>query len=153
MTEALTLRDHLVAILESEEGEKLVVYDDATGKPIRPGSLVVGHPTIGIGRALDVHGITHAEAVFLLNGDIEATLPDMPRVVGPAWPNLSPRRQAVLAAMAFQMGANGLLAFRFTLNRVAAGDFAAAADAMLGSTWAKQTPGRAQRMAQMMREG
>ena len=130
-----------------------MVYDDATGKPIRSGTTVVGHPTIGIGRALDVHGISHAEAVFLLEDDIAAVLPDMPRVVGPCWPNLSPARQAVLAAMAFQMGANGLLAFRFTLNRIASYDFAAAADAMLASTWAKQTPARAQRMAQMMREG
>jgi len=147
-----TLRDHLQAILLREEGERLVVYDDATGKPIRPGSVVVGHPTIGIGRALDVHGISHAEALALLDGDIAAILPDMPRIV-PAWPRLSLARQACLAAMRFQLGPNGLVAFRTTLSRVEASDFAGAADAMLASAWAQQTPARALRMAQMMREG
>ena len=153
MTASVTLRDHLLHMLPDEEGERLVVYDDATGKPIGPGSVVVGHPTIGIGRALDVRGITHPEAIYLLQNDVDEVLPDMPRIVGHSWDTLAEARQACLAAMRFQLGKPGLVAFRMTLTRVQAGDFAGAAAAMLDSKWAQQTPGRAQRMAQMMREG
>jgi GH24 family phage-related lysozyme (muramidase) len=59
----------LSQMLEREEGLRTLVYDDATGKPIGPGSVVQGHPTIGIGRALDVNGITAVEADFLLEND------------------------------------------------------------------------------------
>jgi lysozyme len=60
----------LGVLLEREEGLRLAVYDDATGKPLLPGMKVVGHPTIGIGRCLDRKGITEAEARALLENDL-----------------------------------------------------------------------------------
>jgi lysozyme len=62
-------------------------------------------------------------------------------------------RQAVLAAMGFQLGIAGLLAFKATLRAMEAGSYAMAAAGMLASKWASQTPARAQRMAAIMREG
>lgn len=146
------LRETLTAILTREEGERLFVYDDATGKNIRPGTLVVGHPTIGYGRALDVRGISHERALSMLDDDITLALEDVPPLV-PSWPQLSVNRQAVLAAMAFQLGANGLAGFRQMRARIGAGDFAGAAACMLDSLWARQTPQRALRMAELMRKG
>lgn len=64
------LQKVLIPMLRAEEGLRLTVYDDATGKPIKPGTLVKGHPTIGIGRALDVNGITEAEAEYLKANDV-----------------------------------------------------------------------------------
>jgi lysozyme len=55
--------------------------------------------------------------------------------------------------MAFQMGINGLLKFKKTLTLIEMGDFDAAADGMMKSLWAKQTPNRASEMAEQMRSG
>lgn len=139
-------------LLKREEGLRLKVYDDATGKAIVPGSKVVGHPTIGYGRALDTKGITEAEARALLSNDVE----EVEAAVSTALPwtdALSPKRQTVLQAMAYQMGLAGLLGFKNTLAMVKAKDFAGAAKGMLSSLWARQTPARAGRMAEMMRTG
>jgi lysozyme len=142
----------LSQMLEREEGLRLTVYDDATGKAIVPGTLVVGHPSIGIGRALDVRGISTGEADFLLENDINEVLAQV-REELPYFDGLSARRQVVLLAMAFQMGIGGLLGFRNTLAMVKAGDYSGAATGMLNSRWAKQTPARARRMSDIMRDG
>jgi len=59
----------------------------------------------------------------------------------------------VLYSMAYQLGVDGLAAFNETLKMVAAGDFSGAANGMLNSLWARQTPGRARRHAEVMRTG
>lgn len=141
----------LVTILEREEGERLFVYDDATGLPIKPGSWVKGHPTIGWGRALDVEGISHAEAAVLLTNDTGAL---QAQLKGMGWyAGLDPARQDVVAAMAYQMGTRGLLAFTGMIACVVKKDWTGAAAGMMASLWARQTPGRAARMAATMRTG
>lgn len=142
----------LVPLLTNEEAVRTLVYDDATGKLIGPGRMVVGHPTIGIGRALDRKGITRAEAHYLLVNDIAEVQRDLDKCL-PWWRQLDPRRQMVLAAMAFQMGVDGLLKFTNTLSYAKAGSYERAAKGMLDSLWARQTPARAQRMAEIMRKG
>lgn len=142
----------LVELLRREEGLRLTVYDDATGKPLLPGMKVVGHPTIGIGRCLDRKGLTTAEATLLLENDIAEIQAELARAL-PWATGLSETRRVVLQAMAFQLGLAGLLKFRATLAAIQRGDYAAAADGMLASLWACQTPARAARMAAMMREG
>lgn len=142
----------LVPMLRAEEGLRLAVYDDATGKPIVPGSKVVGHPTIGVGRALDTNGITAAEADMLLGNDLGRVAAALDANI-PWWRGLTVTRQAALAGMAFQMGVAGLMAFKSTLGMIQTGDYVGAARGMLASKWATQTPGRAARMAQMMEHG
>lgn len=146
------MNDILLPLLRADEGTRLVVYDDATGKPIRPGSKVIGHPTIGTGRALDVNGITQEEADYLLANDVAKVQAALDQRI-PWWRGLTVNRQAVLASMAFQMGVAGLLGFTNTLSAVQAGAYGAAADRMLLSRWARQTPARAGRLSEMMREG
>jgi lysozyme len=142
----------LVPMLRQEEGMRLLVYDDFNGKPIGPGTLVQGHPTLGVGRALDVNGISPAEADFLLRNDIARVMAQLDLGL-PWWRELSPNRQAVLVAMGFQLGITGLLAFKNTLAMIKAGNYDGAAAGMLNSLWAKQTPDRAKRMAQLMQRG
>lgn len=62
-------------------------------------------------------------------------------------------RQAVLISMAYQMGVDGLDAFKNTLHSISAGYWVLAAGEMLDSKWARQTPSRAKRHAEQMRTG
>jgi hypothetical protein len=55
--------------------------------------------------------------------------------------------------MAYQLGMNGLAGFANMLKWCELGRWDEAAKEMLRSKWATQTPGRAQRAAQMMRDG
>lgn len=64
-----------------------------------------------------------------------------------------PARIAVLQSMAYQMGVQGLAAFKNTLQAVIERRWNDAAAGMLNSRWARQTPDRAKRHAQQMRTG
>ena len=52
-----------------------------------------------------------------------------------------------------QMGVEGLAGFKNTLALISQENFAAAASSMLMSKWARQTPNRAKRHADVMRSG
>jgi len=142
----------LADLLLTEEGKRLTVYDDATGEAILPGTKVIGHPTIGIGRALDRKGITTAEALHLLDNDLVEVKAQVAKSI-PWSARLTETRRMVLEAMAFQMGIAGLLAFKNTLSMIERGNYEGGANGMLSSLWAKQTPARAKRMAALMRDG
>lgn len=141
--------------LRRDEGERFHVYDDATGGPIVKGSVVVGYPTVGIGILLDKRkggGLLPEESEFifnnrlrLLNVDLEVRLPWIKK--------LDPARRGVLVNMAFQMGIAGLLNFKNTLGLIERGKYQDAAQEMLGSKWAQQTPARANRLSVQMRTG
>jgi lysozyme len=135
------LREQLL----TDEGLRLKPYTDTVGKN-----------TIGVGRNLDDVGITKLEAMYLLENDISRAIRDL--VAALDWfPLLDPVRQCVLVNMAFNLGVGnskrGLLSFQNTLAAIASGDYAAAADGMLRSKWAKQVGHRAERLAKMMRTG
>jgi len=57
----------------------------------------------------------------------------------------------ILYAMAYQMGVQGLLKFKRMLVALRSHDYVEAANQMLDSLWARQTPERANRMADKMR--
>ena len=130
--------------LRSEEGEILHAYQDH-----------LGYWTIGVGIMIDKRkggGITKEESTYLLLNRVLA----IQRKIETALPwtaSLNPARKAVLTGMAFQMGIDGLLGFKDTLRYISAGDYKRAARNMRASKWAKQTPGRADRMATQMETG
>jgi lysozyme len=66
---------------------------------------------------------------------------------------LNEARQAVVIGMCFQMGIAGLSKFVNTMQAVKEGRYEDAADGMLASRWAKQTPGRAEKLAKQMESG
>lgn len=145
----MSFADRLIA----NEGLRLTVYDDATGKPIQAGSMVIGKPTIGVGTLICAPGgITSAEAMMLMNNRIGIAQAAADKLV-PGLRQSDPVRFDVLTEMAFQMGGDGLGKFVNTLQAVRERRWNDAADGMLASLWAKQTPGRAQRLSQTMRSG
>lgn len=115
----------------------------------------LGWWTIGIGRLIDKRkggGITQEEAEYLLGNDIDRKLAELQSNI-PWLDQLNDARKAVLLNMAFQMGTGGLMGFTTTLHLLKTGQFDAAADSMLQSLWAKQTPGRAKEMSEQIRTG
>lgn len=144
----MTLEDQI----KNDEKLRLVVYDDATGQPIGPGTKVIGHPTIGYGRALDVRGITREEAEYLFANDRDEVKIELTKAI-PWMTQLNEPRQAVLYGMAFNMGVGGVLKFKQMLLAAQKGDFLSASREMLSSLWAKQVGTRATRLAQQMING
>ena len=128
----------LKATLKQAEGVKLKPYTDTVGKL-----------SIGVGRNLADNGLRMGEVEQMLENDVT----DVVLQVGtlPCWHALSDVRQRVLAEMCFQLGFGGLKAFKKMLSAIDEGNYAQAADEMLESQWATQTPGRAHRLSQAMR--
>jgi lysozyme len=144
--------DELMDELVGDESLRRVVYDDATGLPLHPGMVCKGHPTIGVGRALDVRGLTVDEIKFLLRNDAVQAIDDLTRAL-PWFETLDSVRQAALADMAFNLGLAGLLGFHQTLSSIQTGDYKAAAAQMLASKWAGQVGDRAKRLASRIETG
>lgn len=135
---------NLAQQLEREEDRKRSAYQDH-----------LGFWTIGVGRLIDARkggGLTDEEIDYLLANDIKTKTSEVAKAL-PWMSTLNAARQGVLIGMAFQLGTDGLLAFKNTLAKIQAGDYAAAADNMLLSKWATQTPERAKRMAKQMETG
>jgi lysozyme len=131
-------------LLIREEGFKPHAYKDH-----------LGYWTIGFGRMVDERrggGISKAEGMFLLMQDIEKIRAELDEEI-PWWRFLNEDRKAVVISMAYQMGTSGLFKFKNTLKNMQKGDYKKAAKGMRSSLWAKQTPGRAERMAKAMESG
>ena len=130
--------------IKSDEGLVLHAYKDS-----------LGFLTIGYGRLIDKTkggGITQQEAEYLLSHDIAYKLGQLYAQL-PWIDKLNNARKGVLLNMAFQLGVAGLMGFKNTLAKIEAGDYEGAAENMLQSKWATQTPARAKRMAEQMRLG
>ena len=66
--------------------------------------------------------------------------------------DMPPEVQGVLIEMVFQIGFSGVMKFRKMIANMQEKNWKAAAEEMLDSLWAKQTPGRANRLAVIVRE-
>lgn len=138
------MRENVVRSLRGEEGEVLHEYKDH-----------LGYSTIGIGRLIDKRkggGITSEEAAYLLGNDVDKVIDQLNKRL-PWWTKLDDARKGVLINMAFQMGIDGLLGFKNTLRMIEQGRYTDAANGMMQSLWARQTPARAKRMSEQMRTG
>ncbi|HEX3809620.1 MAG TPA: hypothetical protein VHW02_07935 [Rhizomicrobium sp.] len=144
-------RDKLISDLIGEEGERFVVYDDATGKQIGPGDTLQGHPTVGIGHALDLTPFTDAQARMICGWDIDAKTP----AVYTQWPWLSTQtepRQRGVADLAFNMGVQKLSAFTTFLSLLKAGKFDAASEDLAATAWAREVgPARTAHIQNLIR--
>jgi len=130
--------------IKQDEGLVLHVYDDT-----------LGYSTIGYGRLVDRRkngGISEEEALYLLKNDVNARLNVLENAID-FFARLDDARKAVLLNMSFQLGIAGLLKFKSTLSYIESGDYENASANMLKSLWARQTPNRANRLAEQMRTG
>jgi lysozyme len=133
-------RKKLAADLRRDEGERLKLYKDTAGKW-----------TIGVGRNLSDRGISKAESEYLLQNDITDHLQELYQAL--PWLAKKPEPiQRALANMAFNLGVPGLLKFTTTLAYVQAGQYNAAANALLANRkYAKQIGERIERLASLLR--
>lgn len=134
-------REKLIAQLLTDEGLRLKPYKCTAGKT-----------SIGCGRNLDDVGISKAEAMALLENDIDNCARDLDRSL-PWWRDMDDARRNVLLNMTFNLGIARLLGFKNTLALMKAKRYDAAAAAMLDSKWADQVGMRAARLAKIMRTG
>lgn len=144
--------DLLESDLIRDEGLRLQVYDDATGKPIKPGDTLKGYPTIGVGRNLTGKGITKDEAMYLLRDDIPETEEALDAAF-PWWRGLPEPVARGMANMCFALGLAGLSRFAIMLAALERHDFQTAATECLASKWAGQVGPRAERISNLFLEG
>ena len=133
----------LVAQIKRHEGIRLAAYEDH-----------LGYLTIGVGRLIDARrggGISEEEADYLLANDLATCVQDLLGI--PAFAGLDHVRQQALVNMRFQLGAQGIRAFRRMWKAIGKHDFEAASVEALDSVWAKQTPSRAKEIAEQLRTG
>jgi lysozyme len=139
------VKAELTQQLRTDEGVDRCAYTDT-----------LGFWTIGVGRLIDRRkpgaGLRDDEIAYLLNNDIDDRINALTAKL-PWFQDLDDPRKGVLLNMSFQLGTAGLLGFANTLQLVHEGKYEQAADAMLASRWAQQTPNRAERLAEQMRSG
>jgi lysozyme len=142
----------MAAELRRDEGERLFVYDDATGHPLRAGMTLVGNPTIGAGRNLAGRGISRGELDAMLHRDIAEHWAEAVR----AFPWIARHdevRQRAMCNLVFNLGPERLKEFAQTLALWERGDYKAAAKELLDSRYATQVGPRAKRVAHMLAHG
>ena len=126
----------LIGTIKKHEGFRGMPYKDK-----------LGIPTIGYGTKLP---LTEEEAEMLLQHRLDKKILELSDKE-PFYLELPQKAQEVIANMAYQMGVNGVLKFKKMWKALKNGDFQKAADEMLDSRWAKQTPNRARELAEIMR--
>ena len=116
----------------------------------KPYHCTEGKLTIGYGRNLE-HGITEDEADYLFENDFERARNGAQLFRG--YHELNEIRQGVVIEMVFQMGVAGVEKFKKFWLAIQDHDWSRAADEMLDSKWAKQTPERAKELARLFLRG
>ena len=143
----------IIAILGYEEGYKEKPYLDSEN-----------YPTVACGIKIGPRGANLSNYTFTVPrkvGDVwlqvfvDSTINQCRNntLIASALEQCNPARQDMLYSMAFQMGIAGLASFKNTLGMIAKRDFMGAANGMMNSKWASQTPNRARRHATVMRSG
>lgn len=143
----------IIAILNFEEGYAEMPYLDTLGFPTVAGGIRIGPK----GASLSNYVMRVPRRV----GDVwkqcilENKITDMQSraPIKLALEKCNEARTDVLMSMAYQLGVDGILQFKNMLNEIAQENFVEAGEAMLNSLWARQTPGRVRRHAEVMRSG
>jgi lysozyme len=146
-------KSEVIPLLEQEEGTKLTPYIDS-----------LGYPSVGTGFKIGPKGAQLSNYTFELTQQtndvwlqslVDTTLDAMVvnSSIHDAMCCCNQARQDILTSMAYQMGVEGLSEFHHMLQAICIQDWNEAAAQMLDSTWAKQTPERANRHADVMRSG
>ena len=125
-----------------------------------PYHCTTGWPTIGYGEVVGTKGgplpnitVTKAEASKFVFQRIEEISSQLSSVFPKAWGRCNEARQAILISMVYQVGFNGISKFKKMWGALEAGNFELASREMLDSLWAKQTPNRAKRHSEQMKNG
>jgi|TARA_Y100000114_G_C11748008_1_gene322684 lysozyme len=98
--------------------------------------------TIGVGRNLDVNGISTDEAMYMLNNDIDRVVNNLDNN-WKVWRDFPIKAQMVCIDMAFHLGITGFMSFVETRKLMELKQWVSASEELLRSKYAMQTPTRA----------
>lgn len=144
--------EHLEAQLNVEEGERALIYDDATGKPFKKGDILKGNLSVGAGLNLMIP-FDPAELDFLERLRIAK---GQQLLIAYSWyAALDEVRQVALADIAYNIGVTGLLHWPHFLSFMAQKNYpSAVAEIRSDTLWLSQVgPIRARRLETMIEKG
>jgi lysozyme len=136
------MTDELLAVLRDEEGWRAHPYPDH-----------LGYLTIGYGFLLEKErggGLPKPVAEFWLRYAVNERIEAF-RKLWPSFDDQPADIKRALSLMAYQMGAEGLFKFKRMLAALQVGYRDVAADELLDSEFAKQTPARVKRLEKLIR--
>lgn len=142
-------RELLDAELIRDEGERLYLYDDADGTPIKAGTTVKGIPTCGVGCNLTF--LYPEESRWLFHNRLDRALADLTRSIG--WfESLDDVRQRALANLYFNVPV--FLRWPRFMDFANKRDWLNAANELENThPWIDQVGSRGHRIAAMLRTG
>ncbi len=126
--------DFTIKLLIEHEDYVQLLYDDANDKRIY---APIGNATVGIGFNMQGEGLSLAESKAVLAIKLERLTNQLSHDLD-YFNALDEVRQAVLIDMAYNMGLEGLLEFKDTLQAVKTKDWDSAVWNMHQSKWAKE---------------
>jgi lysozyme len=152
-------KQRLIKIIKRHEGYRHQPYKDhlgnwtvGSGHLLHNDKLAPHFPDCKtVGALLDKLSDREQHDRWLLD-DIEQAIVDARQWVQ-TFDSLSDARQEVLVEMCFQLGLGGVGKFVKTHGYIMEENFVAAANEMLDSRWAEQTPHRARELSDRMRDG
>ena len=110
-----------------------------------------GYDTIGYGFAIKDLELTKEEASLLLaNRVAQKHLYLLDKLDW--YKDMPPEVEGVILEMVYQLGFSGFCKFKKAIANMKDRNWKGAADEMLDSLWAKQTPNRAKQLAEIVRE-
>ena len=132
--------DQLVSYMKQAEGFRSLAYECPAGKL-----------TVGYGKNIeDQPGLSEEQASVILQMDLVTAAKEVDSF---APKDIGPNRRAALVSMVFQLGMPTVKKFKKMLAALELGNWLEAADQALDSKWARQTPSRANWVAEILRTG
>ena len=123
------------------EGVRLTVYNDTRGIA-----------TIGVGRNLRDKGLSHGEAMLLLEHDVDECITDLAGAF-PWFVTLDAVRQRAVIDLRFNLGPSRFRGFKRMIRMLSEGNYQAAAESAHDSVWYGQVKTRGVRIVEMLRTG
>lgn len=128
--------------------DQLIIDEDLRLKPYVD---TVGKITIGCGRNLSDKGISHTEAMMLLDHDLDEAITDLAGAF-PWFLTLDAIRQRACCNLRFNLGPTRFRGFKKFLAAMAAEDYPKAASELRRSRWYGQVGRRGPRLVHMILE-
>ena len=138
------MTDKIIEMLRLHEGVEQYVYTDH-----------LGYETIGVGRCIRKNvglGLSDDEINYLLSNDVDRCVKELGASF--SWFSaLNEARRDAMINLCFQLGLTKLLKFKNFLASMQEGDYEAASTHLLDSLYARQTPARADEVAEIIVSG
>jgi lysozyme len=138
------MTDKIIEMLRLHEGVERYVYTDH-----------LGYETIGVGRCIRKNvglGLSDDEINYLLSNDVDRCVKELGASF--SWFSaLNEARRDAMINLCFQLGLTKLLKFKNFLASMEEGDYEAASTHLLDSLYARQTPARADEVAEIIVSG